>query len=174
MANSRRTKLMLVGFIAVLCLQFAVALYWSEPYPAIMMPGFPSSPATTGRISVRSYRVVATGPVGSPIVVNARQFFDGVPHSYLLTDMPFLLDSTPEPVADGVHFRLRLQRRSKLRSDVGVPAFANFARRRLAELTGRTDWETLRIEETRRPYDLDQASYVDSALPVRSREFRLR
>ena len=64
-ADSRNTKRLLVGLIAVLCLQFAVAFYWNEPYPAVMMPGFTGTPPTTGRRSIPGYRVVATGPSGS-------------------------------------------------------------------------------------------------------------
>ncbi len=174
MPDSRKTNLLFFGFVAVLCVQFAVALHWDEPYPAIIMPGFTWSPPTTGRITVRSYRVVATGPGGFRFDVNARQFLTTIPHWYLLTDMPFVLDSTPEPVTSGVRLHLRLQRRSKLRADAGVPAFATYARRRLAELTGRTDWESLRIEEVHNLYDLDGMSYVDSGRVARSREFRLR
>ena len=174
MADSRNTKLLLVGLIAVLCLQFAVAFYWNEPYPAVMMPGFTGTPPTTGRRSIPGYRVVATGPSGSELVLSAAKFFDGVPHSFLLEDLPFVLDTTPAEPSGGLRVRLRLLRRAKLRSDAGTSAFATHAQRRLLELTGRADWVRLRIEETRRDLDLDQMSYVGSARVDRTREFRLR
>jgi hypothetical protein len=69
-ADSRNTKLFLVGLIAVLSLQFAVAFYWNEPYPAVMMPGFTGTPPTTGRRSIPGYRVVATDPSGSELVLS--------------------------------------------------------------------------------------------------------
>jgi hypothetical protein len=139
-----------------------------------MEPGFLGSPATSGRTTIRAYRVVATGPSGSEFTVDGEQFFNGMPHWYVLWDMPFLLDSTPAEAPRGLHLRGPLLRRAKLRSDAGSPAFATYAQRRLSELTGRADWEALRIEETRRDFNIDQMSYVGSARVDRTREFHLR
>jgi hypothetical protein len=164
----------LAGLIAVLCLQFAVAYYWSEPYPAVIEPGFLGSPPTTGRAIIKGYRVVATGPSSPELVLSAADFFNEVPHSYLLDDVPFVLNPTPPEPSGWRRLRLRLQRRAKLRSDAGVAAFGIYAQRRLADLTGRTDWETLRIEETLRDLDLDRMSYVGPSRVNRSREFHLR
>jgi len=172
--DSRNAKLLLASLMAVLCVQFAVAYYFTEPYPAVMEPGFLGSPATTCRTTIRGYRVVATGSSDSALVLDADKFFNAMPRWYVLFDMPFVLDTTPAAASGWLHFRGPLMRRAKLRSDAGIPAFANYAQRRLAELTGRADWESLRIEETRRDFDIDQMSYVGSARVDRSREFHLR
>ncbi len=174
MPDSGNAKLLLVGLIAVLCGQFAVAYYYSEPYPAVMEPGFLGSPATSGRTTIRGYRVVATGPSGSEVVLDAEQFFNAMPHWYVLFDLPFVLDTTPPQSPGWLHVRGPLLRRAKLRSDAGIPAFSTYAQRRLSDLTGRGDWERLRIEETRRDFDIDQLSYIGSARVDRTREFHLR
>jgi hypothetical protein len=172
--DSRNTKLLLVGLITFLCAQFGVAYYWNEPYPAVIMPGFTYSPPTAGKTTVRGYRVVATGPSGSAFVLDADKFFNGVPHWYVLTDVSFVLDSTPPAPSGWPHLRARFVHRAKVRSDAGSSAFVTYAQRRLAELTSRNDWDSLRIEETSRDLDLDQMSYVGSARVDRSREFRLK
>ena len=173
MSKSNGAARLLVALVAILGLQFAVALSWSEPFPAIIMPGFGGRPPSSGRTDIRAYRVVATGPSGSEFAVSAPEFFTGLPHWYLMTDLPFVLDSTPADMA-WRHVRGRLAHRAKLRSEAGLPSFAVYAQRRLAQLTGRSDWHVLRIEETRRDFDIDQMSYVGSARVDRSREFNLR
>ena len=174
MPDSRTTKVFLVSFIAFLFAQFFVAYYWTEPYPAVIEPGFLGSPPTTGRATIRGYRLVATGPGDSALVLEADKFFNGVPSSYLMFDLPFLLDSTPPALPGWPRIRNRLLRRAKLRSDAGVPAFATYAKRRLSELTGRADWQNLRIEETLRDVDVAKLDYVEPPRIHRSREFRLR
>jgi hypothetical protein len=106
--------------------------------------------------------------------MDAEAFFTGMPHWYLLSDLPFLLDSTPPKASSGLHVRGALFRRSKLRSDAGVPEFGPFAQHRLSELTGHADWDSLRIEETLRGIDVDVLRYVGAARVLRSREFHLR
>jgi len=172
--NSRTTKLFLVGFIGFLFAQFAVALWWSEPYPAVIEPGFLGSPPTTGRATIRGYRVVASGPANSALVLEADKFFNRVPSSYLMFDLPFLLDSTPPSFAGVLQVRGKLLHRAKLRSDAGVPEFDAYAEKRLSELTGRADWDSIRIEETLRDVDAEQLNYVEPPRVHRSREFHLR
>ena len=174
MPDSRNTKLLVISLLTVLCVQFGVAYYWSEPYPAVIMPGFVGSLTTTGMTTIRGYRVVASRSSGSDVILDADKFFKGVPHWYLLTDMPFVLDTTPPAPSGWPRLRARFAYRAKRRSDAGTPAFVAYAQRRLAELTNRSDWESLRIEETSRDLDIDHMSYVGSARVDRSREFRLR
>ena len=174
MPDQRTTKVFLVGFIALLFAQFAFAFYFSEAYPAVIEPGFLGSPPTTGRSTIRGYRVVATGPTDSSLVLDADRFFNGVPSAYLMNDLPFLLDSTPPEFSGLIHFRGKLYRRAKVRSEAGVPEFVGYAQRRLSELTGRGDWTSLRIEETLRDVDVAHLNYVEPPRVHRSREFRLR
>jgi hypothetical protein len=172
--DSRTTKVFLVSFIAFLFAQFVVAYYWTEPYPAVIEPGFLGSPPTTGRATIRGYRVVATRPGASALVLDADKFFNGVPSSYLMFDLPFLLDSTPPALSGWQHVRNRLFRQAKLRSDAGLPEFAVYAERRLSDLTGRADWKSLRIEETLRDVDVAQLEYIELPRVHRSRTFRLQ
>ena len=173
MLESRNTKAMLVGLLAILCAQFAVAYLWTEPYPDVFEPGFPGSPPTAGVTGIRGYRVVASGPSDSTFVLDAERFFYDVPHWYLVTDMPFLLDSTPPERSGWWRVRGRLLRRAKLRSDAGLPEFASYAEQRLADVTGHADWDRLRIEEIRRSFNVGER-VADSVRVLRSREFRLK
>ncbi len=173
MPDGKNTGWLLAALVAALCAQFALAFYFSEPFPAVIMPGFIGSPPTTGVTTIRGYRIVAIGPSNSTFVLSADKFFNAVPHWFLLTDLPFVLDSTPAQPS-GIRLRLRLERRSKARSDAGAAAFAVYAQRRLTELTGRDDWQTVRVEETRHDLDLDRMRFVGQPVADRSREFRLR
>jgi len=170
----RTRRLFLVGFVGFLFAQFAIAFWWSEPYPAVIEPGFLGSPPTTGRATIRGYRVVASGPADSALVLEADKFFDRVPSSYLMFDLPFLLDSTPPPFSGVLQVRGKLLHRAKLRSDAGVLEFDAYAEERLSELTGRADWDSLRIEETLRDVDAERLNYVEPPRVHRSREFQLR
>jgi hypothetical protein len=171
--SSGKTKLLLSAFILFLFAQFAVALYWTKPFPVLIGPAFGDSPPTTGTARFQDYRVVAVDSSGAATTLNVDEFFDGVPRWYVRHDLDFVLDETPAAFS-GFHPRLALLRHAKLRSDAGGPAFAIYARRRLAALTGRTDWESLRIEHTLRTFNLDQEKYVGPASVDRAREFQLR
>ena len=171
--SSAKTKLLLAGFIALLCVQFVVALYWTKPFPVLIGPGFGDSPPITGTTVFQDYRVVAVDYSGATTTLDAYDFFDGVPRWYLRHDLDFVLEETPA-ASPGLHPRLALWRHTKLRSDAGAPTFAVYARGRLAALTGRSDWKSLRIEHTLRDFNLDQAKYVGPTRVDRGREFQLR
>ncbi len=81
-----RTKIRLLFFAIVvfLFLQFLYAMKFSEPYPAIKLPGFGNINKVTGIVDYSKFEIIGYTSNNDSIIVEADNLFDKYPKSYIL------------------------------------------------------------------------------------------
>jgi hypothetical protein len=81
--NRITLRIMFVALVCFLFLQFLYALKFSEPYPAIKLPGFGKIPQLSGQIDYTKYELLLYPAEGDSMVVNAEDLLENYPKTYI-------------------------------------------------------------------------------------------
>ena len=170
MIGSRLKLLVVPGLLGVLVVQFAFSRL-SEPYPAVLLPGFGSVPGVSGMVDVPQYRITATSADGQTFVDDGSRILGSIFTQYRAATLDFIL-SDGDPNGLGPFDAMRA--RNRLRNERYLPGFRDWLRSRLGVLTGRTDWDSVVFERFDRAYDLGRHRLTDPGEPAASWVVTLR